>query len=366
MYQRVNDDSPAQSDGINSGRRQVIKAGIALLAAPLAAVMPFATYSADGTLVAAPTTNHLTNEAIMNETQANEMLNGMAELFAHSVRTPLLHTPGEYGMEYEDVYFPAIDGVTLEGWFIPANSDRLLICNHCLPANKSGFPGHLEPWKSLGFGDFEVNFLPKYKALHDAGYNVLVYDMRNHGRSGAGSGGLVGHGMLEYRDVIGSMRYAKSRPDIKNMKTGLLSVCMGANSTFVGMHKHPDEFKHIRALLALQPVAAGFFVEVAMESAGIPNGVARFDQMLYERTGFHLKDLWPTKFASDVSVPTLLAQLHDDFTIRPSHMEEIYAAIPVKDKKLFWIEGSDQRFRAYNYFGEHPEVMLDWFNSHMA
>lgn len=124
-------------------------------------------------------------------------------------------------MEYEDVFFPAMDGVILEGWFIPADSDRLIICNHCLPANRAGFPGHLEPWKNLGFGDFEVNFLPKYKALHDAGYNVLVYDMRNHGRSGVGSGGLVGHGTFEYRDVIGSIRYAKSRPDTGNMKTAL-------------------------------------------------------------------------------------------------------------------------------------------------
>jgi uncharacterized protein len=310
--------------------------------------------------------NNEMNETAMNEVQLNEFINGMADLFAHSVRTPVLHHPVEYGMEYEDVFFPAMDGVTLEGWFIPADSERLVICNHCLPANKSGFPGHLEPWKSLGFGDFEVNFLPKYKALHDAGYNVLVYDMRNHGRSGAGSGGLVGHGVLEYRDVIGSLRYAESRPDTRSMKTALLSVCLGANSTFVALRKHPEEFTHIRALLALQPVAAGHFAEVAMESAGIPDGLNRFDQALYQRTGFHLKDLWPTDSARFVTMPTMVAQLRRDFTIRPSHIEKIYESIPVQDKKLFWIEGSDQRFQAYNYFGKNPQVMLDWFDGHMG
>jgi hypothetical protein len=61
------------------------------------------------------------------------------------------------------------------------------------------------PW--TGFGGFEVNFLPEYKVLHDAGYNILAYDMRNHGRSGMGSGGVNGHGVLEYRDVIGSLHY---------------------------------------------------------------------------------------------------------------------------------------------------------------
>ncbi|MFC9841225.1 hypothetical protein ACFVKB_46900 [Rhodococcus sp. NPDC127530] len=39
--------------------------------------------------------------------------------------------------------------------------------------------------------------------------------------------------------------------------------------------------------------------------------------------------------------------------------------IAAEDKKLFWIEGTTQRFRGYNYFGEHPEPMLEWFDSHI-
>ncbi|RZK59345.1 MAG: hypothetical protein EOP27_00305 [Rhodococcus sp. (in: high G+C Gram-positive bacteria)] len=26
----------------------------------------------------------------------------------------------------------------------------------------------------------------------------------------------------------------------------------------------------------------------------------------------------------------------------------------------FWIEGTTERFRGYNYFGEHPELMLEF------
>ena len=163
----------------------------------------------------------------------DEFINGLAELMAHSARTPILRRPDEYGLEYEDVFFPAMDGVTLEGWFIPADSDRLIICNHPMPCNRYGYPGHLEPWTD--FGGFEVNFLPEYKILHDAGYNILTYDLRNHGRSGMGSGGIIGHGVLEYRDVIGSLHYAKSRIETKDMKTSLYSRCLGANSTVVAI-----------------------------------------------------------------------------------------------------------------------------------
>ena len=71
--------------------------------------------------------------------------------------------------------------------------------------NRYRFPAHLEPWKSLGGAgnDFEVDFVPDYRILHDAGYNVLTYDLRSLGQSGnANSGGGSG-GRFDARDVIG-------------------------------------------------------------------------------------------------------------------------------------------------------------------
>jgi pimeloyl-ACP methyl ester carboxylesterase len=298
-----------------------------------------------------------------NETTSDEFINNLAELMAHSTRTPILRWPDEYGMEYEDVFFPAIDGVTLEGWFIPANSDRLIICNHPMPCNRYGYPGHLEPWTN--FGGFEVNFLPEYKVLHDAGYNILAYDIRNHGRSGIGSGGINGHGVLEYRDVIGSLHYAKSRMDTKDMKTALYSWCLGANSTIVGMKKHPDEFKHIKAMIALQPVSPRVFIERAMEREKIANGVEMFDKAFHKRTGYHLDAVWPIEYSRAVTIPTLVVQVHDDFMTKPSNVQEIYDKISAVDKKLFWIEGTDLRFQGYNYFGKHPQLILEWFDAHM-
>lgn len=243
-------------------------------------------------------------------------MQGMAEFFAKSYRTPILRRPDEYGMAYEDVFFPSMDGVALEGWFIPAKSDKLIICNHFMPGNRYGYPGHLDPWKN--FGGFEVNFLPQYKALHDAGYNVLAYDLRNHGRSGTGNGGLVGIGLLEYRDVIGSLRYAKARPDTAAMTTGLFSVCLGCNSTIVAMDKHPEEFAHIKTMIGLQPVSARPFVEQGAAAAKVDNGPAQFDQAVFKLTGFHMDELSPIPHAHAVTVPTLLVQVHDDFLTKPA------------------------------------------------
>lgn len=97
-------------------------------------------------------------------------------------RAPILETPEDYGLQFESVTFSTNDGLTLAVWFIPAdNSDRLIICNHPATLNRYGFPGHQKPWS--GFQDIEVKFGKVYKALHDAGYNVLAYDLRNHGDS---------------------------------------------------------------------------------------------------------------------------------------------------------------------------------------
>jgi uncharacterized protein (DUF1330 family) len=307
--------------------------------------------------------NNQSAKKTMSHEEMQKYINATVDLFTQSSRSPILRTPDEYGMDYEDVFFPAVDGVTIEGWFIPGKSDRLIIMNHPMPANRYGYPGHLDPW--MNFGGFEVNFLPEYKVLHDAGYSILTYDMRNHGRSGIGSGGLLGHGLFEYRDVIGSLRYAKSRPDTKNMKVALYSRCLGANATIVAMKKHPEEFKNVKAMIALQPVHPKVFLERAFETAGIENGIELFSKAYYNRSGLHLDQVWPMEYCNAVTIPTLVAQVHDDFLTKPSNVQEIFDTISAKDKKLFWIEGTDKRFEGYNYFGKKPKLVLEWFDTHM-
>ena len=346
-------DSDTQQTGTAANsRRQLLKAGAALATLPIMVATSAGTQAAN---------TQVKTSGV--DTKSEAFINGMADLMAHSTRTPILRWPNEYGMEYEEIFFPALDGVTIEGWFIPAASDRLLIFNHPMPCNRYGYPGHLEPWTN--FGSFEVNFLPEYKILHDAGYNIITYDMRNHGRSGTGSGGVNGHGVLEYRDVIGSLRYAKSRVDTKDMKTALYSRCLGANATIVGMKKHPEEFRHIKAMIALQPVSPAVFVQTAVENQKIANGLELFDAAFHKRTGYRLADVWPMEYAKAVTIPTLVAQVRNDFLTKPSNVQEIYDSLSSKDKRLFWIEGTDQRFQGYNYFGRHPQLVLDWFNSHI-
>ena len=134
------------------------------------------------------------------------------------------------------------------------------------------------------FGGFEVNFLPELKHLHDAGYNILTYDLRNHGLKGQGNGGISGLGQLECRDVAGSIRYVKNRADLKTMKVGIYSRCLRSISTVMTMARWPEEFTHIKAALFLNIVSARAFIEIGIIKDKSPVKAA----YLYTYTAFKL------------------------------------------------------------------------------
>ena len=307
----------------------------------------------------------------MTPDQIDKIFQTMADSFKSWPNAPIMHWPDEVGLSYESVSFPSEDGVPLEAWFIPrAGSNKVIIANHPRWFNRSGLPSHLEPWKRLAGGtgnDFEVNFVPDYKILHDAGYNVLAYDLRNFGHSGTANGGLFSVGRYESRDVIGSLSYVRGREDTRDMTIGLLSRCMGCNATFYAMERRPDAFESVRCLVAPQPLSAGIAMQRALERLEIP--ADRFDD-LNERvrlaTSFTIDQFSPVPWAKSVNVPTFLYQVRDDLYTRPSDVQAMFDNIPVREKKLHWIEGSTRRWDGYTYFQREPRRMLDWFARFMA
>jgi uncharacterized protein len=67
----------------------------------------------------------------MSEAEITQTLKAKAKSFAYSFRAPILKTPGDYGLVFEDVTFASKDGVPLEAWFIPCSgSTKLIIANH--------------------------------------------------------------------------------------------------------------------------------------------------------------------------------------------------------------------------------------------
>ena len=282
-----------------------------------------------------------------------------------AMRTPVLRRPDDYDMDYEEVFFQAPDGVTLEGWYIPAKtkSDKVVICNHFSPGNRYGYAGHLRGYRN--FGGFEVNFIPKYKALSEGGYNVFTYDLRNHGLSGSSHNGGYNVGLFGYRDVIGSLNYIRKREDTKDMDIHLHSVCLGGNATLVAMRRNPQAFEDVKSMMLIQPLSS----DVTAQSISNMLRMGKRGPELYEKYyrqvwGFRGDDVSPRNDAASVSMPTFVTQVREDTMTTPEDVQAIYDAIPVEDKKIYWIEGTKQRFRGYTYYSENSSQMIDWYNQY--
>ena len=110
--------------------------------------------------------------------------------FTHRGQLGEVHSPDEYGLEYETIKFKTTDKLTLRGVWIPASaSDKAVIILH----------GH------GGSYDFDLYRSP---ALHEAGFNVLLFDFRAHGRS---EGKHMTFGYEERRDVLGAIEFLHNR-----------------------------------------------------------------------------------------------------------------------------------------------------------
>ncbi len=298
--------------------------------------------------------------------QTEIALDQLANAFINPPRSPILHTPD---LPYEDVTFPSTDGVPLEGWFIPADSDRLIIANHPMGFNRAGQPTHLQPWASLWGSSgnaMEVDFVPDYRILHEAGYNVLAYDLRNMGLSGAANGGAVTSGLYEARDVLGSLRYAAQRRDTATMRVSLFSRCLGANSTFAAMRHDPAAFETVHSLVACQPVSDRVIMARMLDLLGIgAEHLDDLDRRVKISTSIGFGERPDAAWASHVRIPTYLYGVHADVLTVPDDLEQMYDAIGVEDKHLAWVRDTTARWDGYLEFQRHPEPMLEWWQHHL-
>ena len=111
--------------------------------------------------------------------------------------------PENYGLTAEAAEFQSGDGVTLRGWYIPAEDavKTIIVC--------SGANGSLDA------------DMPVAAWLHEAGFNVLLFNWRAHGQS---EGEVVTLGFNERYDLIAAVQFAKAQGA---ERIGVLGFSMG-------------------------------------------------------------------------------------------------------------------------------------------
>ena len=216
----------------------------------------------------------------------------------------IFQEPASRGLDFEDVYFEASDGVRLHGWYVPGPGESTLVWFH-------GNAGNIS------------NRVDNIAELHDRlGVNVFIFDYRGYGRS-EGTPSEEG----TYLDGDAAMSYLGSREGVDRGKIVLFGRSLGCA---------------VAAEMATRHEAYAVILESAFTS--VPAMAGRVYPFL-PGIGLLTRTFVKTKYDTlsklkDIRAPIML--LHGDRDgIVPNDMgvELFEAANP--PKRFYTIEGAD-------------------------
>jgi len=252
-------------------------------------------------------------------------------------------SPAEFGLDFEAVAFKSVDGLTLRGWWIPAEgSTRAVISLH-------------------GQGVSMDPDLPNVPPLHAAGFNVLMFDFRAHGRS-AGKVSTVGY--LERMDLLGAVEFLRQkgmhRIEVLGFSMGGIvamlttPVCEGIDA--VVTDSGPAWIRHAMAVRGTELHAPAwispFLAWLTFFATSLRLGVNLFE---YEPV------YWVARIAPR---PILFIQGDKDQYVPRHDFEALYAAAG-QGKEAWRVPGAGHCVMAQLYPAEFQQRIVEFFNQNL-
>ncbi len=288
----------------------------------------------------------------------------ISDLMIKPGKSPVFETPDKFGLKYEDVAFKANDGVTLSGWLVKGGTDKVIIQSHFgVQCSRCGYTQEGKGMMKNALWTSDIHFLNQAKYLVEAGYSVLMYDLRNHGNSGEGTTPWVTWGVEERKDVMAAVDYISNHAEYSNASIGLLSICMGSSSSIFA-YGMESEFKNnpkVKTMIAVQPLTYDYFVK----AMGLPSFLVKSgNKYSFGKRNVDLTGDSFLPYAKDISVPTLVIQNENDPMTNLDMVKDFYSNISVK-KELLMLKLEKKRGAAYDWIGKNPNEILEWFGKYI-
>ncbi len=169
-------------------------------------------------------------------------------------------TPADVGLAYRDVRFPAADGVTLAGWYLPSRTGAAVAVMH-------------------GAGSTRSAVLDHAALLARHGYGVLLFDARGHGQS---AGRAMEFGWYGEPDAEGAVDFLAAQAEVTRDRVGLVGLSMGGEEA-IGAAGRDDRVAAVVAEGATNRISQdkGYLAEY-----GAPGQVQRgIDWLTYSLAG---------------------------------------------------------------------------------
>jgi uncharacterized protein len=148
---------------------------------------------------------------------------GVVYMSTHPEPVLATQTPDSLGLFFRRISLQSSDGQRLSGWYVPPlKPEEVIINREDIFSQK--WPGVVV---CHGLGSSQDDYLPLTRQLHEAGFAVLMLDLRGQGDSGAGA---VTFGIREKLDVLAGVRFLREQPNIDGAKICLVGHDMAATA----------------------------------------------------------------------------------------------------------------------------------------
>ncbi len=219
--------------------------------------------------------------------------------------------PEQFLTAFEIVRFPARDGVSLEGWFVP-----------CPGAKQAVVILH-------GHGSTRAQGLARGRLLREHGFAVLLYDARGHGTS---DGELVSFGWFEIRDLLGALDWLRTR--------GFAEFgCIGMSQGGATIALAAAELRDVRwaVLESVYPTLPNAIDRRFRRTFGIPGWLAGslMVPLAERRLGVSAAAISPREGIAKLTCPVLVMSGELDRQTLPVDAQGVFDAAP--GPKSWWL-----------------------------
>jgi len=239
-------------------------------------------------------------------------------------RVPETHSPGELGLRCDEVRIATANGRSLFGWFVPAAD------------------GGAAPAVAVvhGWGGNAETMLPLARPLHGAGFAVLLFDARCHGRSDEDTFASLPRFA---EDLEHALDWLQRQPGVDPRGIALVGHSVGAGAALLVASRRADVAAVVSLAAFSHPRAMMRRWLAAKRIPYFPLGWAVLRYV--ERVIGHRYDaIAPVASIRKLSCPTLLVHGAEDETVPVAEARAIHAARGGDHVQLKIVAGSHDDF----------------------
>lgn len=270
-------------------------------------------------------------------------------------RGDFLKNPGLYNMQYDDLRIPARgDGLEIAAWYIPSEiNEYAIILVHGRDDSRMYAP------YTEGVDAHSDGYLPFAKVLNDAGYSVMMIDLRGHGQS---ADSRYYFGLKEYQDVLVAVDWLEKH-GYKPGHIGIQGYSLGAATVIIATAQEAD----IQAIWVDSAYAdiESVIKRVWVQESGLPQifwpSTRLMIRLLY---GYDIADSRPIDEIGEIAPrPIYIVHCQEDAFIPIEQMQRL---IQVANPVGTWaIQGCKHAFGYNVATEEYNQKVLAFFSEYL-